>query len=421
MLMFLYQVISYIVQPFIFLKMMLRSFKFSEYRKRLDERYGFCYGKVVSKGILIHSVSIGETVAAVPLIRLLLRYYPFLPIIVSTITPAASNLVVSVFGKTIYHVYLPYDLFFSMRRFLRYLNPKLVIILETEIWPNMINQLYKMNIPVFIVNARLSDNSFIKYKKIYFFIKYILSNITKVFAQSLNDGERFIELGLNRVKLKIIENMKFDIYISNDLIVSSMLLKKRIGICRDIWIAGSTHKGEEKIILKTYKNLLKFFPKLLLIIVPRDFNRFNKIKKMIQKMGFNFILRSSNKLPTSNVQVLIGDLMNELVLLYGISDIVFIGGSLVKIGGHNPLEAAIYHLPIIIGPYIFNFKNICEKLIKANGLIVVTDVKSMTLAIFNLLVNKKLRLYYGNNAAKVLYENQGVSNILLKELKQYLI
>ncbi|CRK85989.1 3-deoxy-D-manno-octulosonic acid transferase [Candidatus Providencia siddallii] len=421
LLMFLYQLIFYIIQPFIWFRLLLRAYRSPDYLKRIKERYGFCFGKVVSKGVLIHSVSIGETFAIVYLVRLLRDCYPLLPITITTSTLSSSKLVFSIFGSHVNHVYLPYDLQCSMRRFINLLNPKLVIFVEKEIWPNMINQLYQKKIPIIIINARLSEHSLAKYQKISIFIKYILYKITMIFAQSKEDGERFVRLGFNPVKLRIVENVKFDISITNELITSSIKLRNQLASSRHVWIAASTHEGEEIIILDIYKKLLENFPDLLLILVPRNPDRFDKVKELTQKKMLKFVLRSTNKIPTADIHVLIGDSINELMLLYGIADIAFVGGSLVKIGGHNPLEPAAHSLPIIMGPYIYNFKNICEKLIKYDGLILVKDWKSMLNIMINLLSNKSLRVHHGKCAAKVLHENQGVSSKILKLLHPYLL
>ncbi len=420
MLLRLYQVLLYLIQPLIWLRLLLRSRKAPAYRKRWGERYGFCAGKVAAGGILLHSVSVGETLAAIPLVRALRHHYPFLPITVTTMTPTGSERVLSALGNDVNHVYLPYDLPGSMERFLNQVNPKLVIIMETELWPNLIFQLHQRNIPLVIANARLSTRSAAGYQKAGNFVKIILRKITLIAAQNQEDGERFIELGLRRSQLTVTGSLKFDISVTPELAAKAVTLRRQWAARRPVWIATSTHDGEESIILDAHCKLLKQCPNLLLILVPRHPERFAKAEELTKKAGLSYILRSSDKIPDANIQVVIGDTMGELMLLYGIADLAFVGGSLVERGGHNPLEAAAHAIPVLMGPHTFNFKDICAKLDLANGLITVTDSQSLFTEINSLLTDEDYRLYYGRHAAEVLHENQGALQRLLKLLEPYL-
>ena len=420
MLLRLYQVLLYLIQPLIWLRLLLRSRKAPAYRKRWGERYGFCRGKVAPHGILLHSVSVGETLAAVPLVRALRHHYPDLPITVTTMTPTGSERVRSAFGDDVYHVYLPYDLPGSVNRFLTTVDPKLVIIMETELWPNLISQLYRRKIPLIIANARLSERSAAGYQKLGSFVKTMLRKITLIAAQNQEDGERFIALGLTRSHLHITGSLKFDISVTPELAAKAVALRRQWAAHRPVWIATSTHEGEEAIVLDTHKKLLAQFPQLLLILVPRHPERFAKAEQLTQEAGFKYTLRSSDAIPDAQTQVVIGDTMGELMLLYGIADLAFVGGSLVERGGHNPLEAAAHAIPVLMGPYTFNFKNICAKLDQAEGLITVTDSDSMATAIASLLNDEDYRRYYGHHAVEVLHENQGALLRLLTLLSPYL-
>ncbi|WP_118986043.1 lipid IV(A) 3-deoxy-D-manno-octulosonic acid transferase [Photorhabdus sp. CRCIA-P01] len=420
MLLRLYQVLLYLIQPLIWLRLLLRSRQAPAYRQRWGERYGFCAGKVAAGGILLHSVSVGETLAAIPLVRALRHHYPFLPITVTTMTPTGSERVLSALGNDVNHVYLPYDLPGSMERFLNQVNPKLVIIMETELWPNLIFQLHQRNIPLVIANARLSARSAEGYQKVASFVKTMLRSITLIAAQNPEDGERFVELGLKRSQLAITGSLKFDISVTPELAAKAVTLRRQWAARRPVWIATSTHDGEESIILDAHCKLLKQCPSLLLILVPRHPERFIKAEELTKKAGLSYILRSSDKIPDANIQVVIGDTMGELMLLYGIADLAFVGGSLVERGGHNPLEAAAHAIPVLMGPHTFNFKDICTKLNQANGLITVTDSHSLFTEINSLLTDEDYRLYYGRHAAEVLHENQGALQRLLKLLEPYL-
>lgn len=416
----LYTVLLYLIQPLIWLRLWLRGRKAPAYRKRWAERYGYCAGKVKPDGILLHSVSVGETLAAVPLVRALRHRYPSMPITVTTMTPTGSERAASAFGKDVHHVYLPYDLPGSMNRFLDNVKPRLVIIMETELWPNMIALLHERKIPLVIANARLSERSAKGYKKLGKFMQRLLQRITLIAAQNQEDGERFISLGLKRSQLTVTGSLKFDISVTPELAARAITLRRQWAPRRPVWIATSTHDGEESIILAAHRKLLARFPNLLLILVPRHPERFSTAREMTQKAGLSFTLRSSGEIPSSSTQVVIGDTMGELMLLYGIADLAFVGGSLVDRGGHNPLEAAAHAIPVLMGPYTLNFKDICAKLEKADGLITVTDADSLDKEIGTLLTDEDYRLYYGRHAVEVLHQNQGALQRLLQLLEPHL-
>lgn len=416
----LYTVLLYLIQPLIWLRLWLRGRKAPAYRKRWAERYGYCAGKVKPDGILLHSVSVGETLAAVPLVRALRHRYPSMPITVTTMTPTGSERAASAFGKDVHHVYLPYDLPGSMNRFLDNVNPRLVIIMETELWPNMIALLHKRKIPLVIANARLSERSAKGYKKLGKFMQRLLQRITLIAAQNQEDGERFISLGLKRSQLTVTGSLKFDISVTPELAARAITLRRQWAPRRPVWIATSTHDGEESIILDAHRKLLTRFPNLLLILVPRHPERFSTARELTQKAGLSYTLRSSGEIPSGSTQVVIGDTMGELMLLYGIADVAFVGGSLVDRGGHNPLEAAAHAIPVLMGPYTINFKDICAKLQQADGLITVTDADSLDKEIGTLLTDEDYRLYYGRHAVEVLHQNQGALQRLLQLLEPHL-
>lgn len=416
----LYTALLYLIQPLIWLRLWLRGRKAPAYRKRWAERYGYCAGKVEPHGIVLHSVSVGETLAAVPLVRALRHRYPMLPITVTTMTPTGSERAQSAFGKDVHHVYLPYDLPGSINRFLDTVDPRLVIIMETELWPNIIRILHQRQIPLVIANARLSERSAKGYKKLGGFMRDLLQRITLIAAQNNEDAERFLSLGLKRTHLAVTGSLKFDISVTPELAAKAVTLRRQWASRRQVWIATSTHEGEETIILDAHRRLLQQFPDLLLILVPRHPERFKDACDLTQKRGFSFTLRSSGEIPSSATQVVIGDTMGELMMLYGIADIAFVGGSLVERGGHNPLEPAAHAIPVLMGPHIWNFKDICAKLQQAEGLITVTDVVSLEKQVANLLQDDDYRRYYGRHAVEVLHQNQGALQRLLQLLEPHL-
>jgi len=369
---------------------------------------------------MLHSVSVGETLAAIPLVRALRHRYPSLPITVTTMTPTGSERVQSAFGKGVHHVYLPYDLAGSVNRFLDEVNPKLVIIMETELWPNLISALHRRKIPLVIANARLSERSARGYKKLGKFIHTVLQRITLIAAQNQEDGERFLSLGLKRNQLAVTGSLKFDISVTPELAAKAIALRSQWASRRQVWIATSTHEGEETLLLEAHKEMLKAHPTLLLILVPRHPERFPVACELTRKAGLTFTQRSTGEVPSSGTEVVIGDTMGELMLLYRIADLAFVGGSLVDRGGHNPLEAAAHAIPVLMGPHTFNFKDICAKLAQDDGLITVTDTASLVKEISTLLTDEDYRLYYGRHAVEVLHQNQGALQRLLHLLEPYL-
>ncbi|WP_130832732.1 lipid IV(A) 3-deoxy-D-manno-octulosonic acid transferase [[Erwinia] mediterraneensis] len=416
----IYTALLYLIQPLIWLRLWLRGRKAPAYRKRWSERYGFCEGKVKPDGIVLHSVSVGETLAAIPLVRALRHRYPSLPITVTTMTPTGSERAQSAFGKDVHHVYLPYDLPGAINRFLDTASPRLVIIMETELWPNIIRILHQRNIPLVIANARLSARSAKGYKKLGRFMRQLLQQITLIAAQNAEDGDRFLELGLKRSHLAVTGSLKFDISVTPELAARAVTLRRQWAPRRPVWIATSTHEGEEAIVLDAHQRLLQQFPDLLLILVPRHPERFDDARLLTQKRRLSFTLRSSGEIPSGGTQVVIGDTMGELMLLYGIADLAFVGGSLVERGGHNPLEPAAHAIPVLMGPHTWNFKDICGKLQQAEGLITVTDAVSLANEITNLLQDDDYRRYYGRHAVEVLHQNQGALQRLLQLLEPHL-
>ncbi|URJ23913.1 lipid IV(A) 3-deoxy-D-manno-octulosonic acid transferase [Blochmannia endosymbiont of Camponotus sp.] len=417
----IYNIIMYIAQPIIWIRLLWRSRRSPSYRKCWLERYGFYRKSIQSDGIILHAVSLGETLAATPLIRALQQRYPEITITLTAMTPTGIELARSKFSHNTHCSYLPYDLPGAMKRFINQVKPRLVIAMETELWPNLINILYQRKIPFIIANARLSFRSFTGYKRFSYFISLIMKRITLIAAQNKEDASRFLKLGLKKNQLFVTGNLKCDIEMNQDLLNKISFLKKTWIKKRQVWIASSTHEGEEILLLQAHKRLLTRFPNLLMILAPRHPERFINVKNITEQAGFSYIMRSDKVAPSKETQVIINDTIGELMLLYGVSDIAFIGGSLVKHGGHNPLEPAAHSIPLIMGPYTFNFNDICVKLCESNGLITVTDTKSLVKAVAMLLVNQQCRVNYGHRAIKVLQHNQGALQQLLCLLDNYLL
>ncbi|AZI13319.1 lipid IV(A) 3-deoxy-D-manno-octulosonic acid transferase [Avibacterium paragallinarum] len=420
----IYTCIMYLVQPLIWLFILLRSLKASAYRQRIGERYGlYASSQTPPKpnGVLIHAASVGEVIAATPLVKAIQRCYPDLPIILTTVTPTGSERVKAAFGDQVSHFYLPYDLPGVIKRFIRFIQPKVCIVIETEIWPNLIYQLHKQHIPFIIANARLSARSAKRYGWLESYIQAILSKISLIAPQDNISGQRYLKLGYDPEKLKLTGNIKYDLVLSESLLTEAEKLKAQWKQQRPVWVAASTHEGEESLILESHRLLLQAFPDLLLILVPRHPERFNEVAEQIEKQHFTFVRRSENRVPQADTQVVLGDTMGELMLMYALADVAFVGGSLVKRGGHNPLEPLAFQIPVVSGKYTFNFPEVYRNLMEVQGFVEVNNnAAAIARAVEILLNSSALRARTGKAGYGVLLENRGALQRLLDLLQPYL-
>ncbi|HDL5698552.1 TPA: lipid IV(A) 3-deoxy-D-manno-octulosonic acid transferase [Mannheimia haemolytica] len=424
MLRLLYICLSYLLQPVVLLLMWYKGRKQPAYRKRLWERYGIYdeSEKPKAKGVVIHAASVGEVIAATPLIKAVSKQYPELPLIVTTVTPTGSERVQAAFGNSVSHFYLPYDLPDAIERFLNFIDPKLIIVIETELWPNLIRKVNIRKIPFVIANARLSPRSAKRYGWVKGSIKDMLNQISLIMAQDEVSRDRYLALGYAPAKMVNTGNLKFDLEITPQLHQSVIKTKASLNLTeRSIWIAGSTHEGEEKLILDAHKLLLEHYPNLVLILVPRHPERFGLVELLIQKSDLNYVKRTENKTLSQNTQVMLGDTMGEMMLLYGLSDIAFVGGSLVKHGGHNPLEPIAFNIPVVSGLYTYNFPEIFEKLREVKGVIEIeSSVEALTESIQLLLEQPQIGQEIAKSGLSVLQENQGALKRHLDLLAPYL-
>lgn len=424
MLRLFYICLSYLLQPVILLLMWYKGRKQPAYRKRLWERYGIYdeSEKPKAKGVVIHAASVGEVIAATPLIKAISKQYPELPLIITTVTPTGSERVKAAFGNSVSHFYLPYDLPDAIERFLNFIEPKLMIVIETELWPNLIRKVNVRKIPFVIANARLSPRSAKRYGWFKRSIQNMLNQISLIMAQDEVSRDRYLALGYEPAKMVNTGNLKFDLEITPQLHQSVIEAKASLKLIdRPIWIAGSTHEGEEKLILDTHKLLLTRYPNLVLILVPRHPERFSSVETLIQKSALNYIKRSDDQPFEQNTQVMLGDTMGEMMLLYGLSDIAFVGGSLVKHGGHNPLEPIVFNIPVVSGLYTYNFPEIFEKLREVKGVIEIeSSVEALTESIQLLLEQPQIGQEIAKSGLSVLQENQGALKRHLDLLAPYL-
>ncbi|MFH1678980.1 MAG: tetraacyldisaccharide 4'-kinase [Candidatus Omnitrophota bacterium] len=372
--------------------------------------------------IWIHAVSVGEAKVAEILVRQLREAFPKKQFVISTVTATGNSIVRGFHAEGGFVFYLPFDLSFIVKRVIRKINPCVCIILETEIWPNLITQLNKMNLPVILVNARISDHSFLGYRIVKPLIKPILNKVNLFCVRSNTDAKRLAALGVASDKLKITGNMKFDFkeYADFDKDYADYKLKLGLESKEKLFIAGSTHRGEEEMILNTYKKLIGEFPDLRFLIAPRHPERCNEVERLIRKYDFQPVRISQLNLsvvryPSGAVFIL--DTIGQLLSFYAIADIVFVGGSLIKKGGHNILEPAYFSKPIIFGPYMFNFREISELFLMKEAASLVHGQEELLNSIRSLLRNPFKLESMGRKAKQLVLENQGATKKNLELIK----
>lgn len=407
MLRYIYSILFYLAIPLILLRLLWRSIVIPQYRQRWYERFSlFRTDKKQQKGIWIHAVSLGEFVAAIPMVKALLQQYPDLPITITSMTITGSNRIQKELSDQVYHYYVPYDLPGVVKRFLKKVQPKLIIILETELWPNILHYAGKQDIPILLSNARLSLRSMQGYQRIANTTKKMLQSITVLAAHAQADADRFIELGLPPDRAVVTGSIKFEIINPPSIFEQADVLRQQFAQ-RLVWIAASTHEGEEKQVLHAFKKILQRLPDALLILVPRHPERFSSVKELCIKQGYHVVTRSSNQPCSMVTQIFLGDTMGELKLFYAASDVAFVGGSLVPVGGHNVLESIGLNIPTVTGPNMFNFAEINTLLLQADAIKQINDAEQLAQVVTHLLQDPTERANMQRNGEKVLSQNRG--------------
>jgi len=416
----LYTLLFHLGLPLVALRLYLRARKAPAYGQRIAERFACKLAPMRQGGIWVHAVSVGESIAAAPMIRALLKTYPDLHVTLTCMTPTGSERIRAMFADEprIQHCYLPYDLPWAAGRFLDHVRPRLGIIMETELWPNHIHQCAKRGIPVALANARLSERSARGYARFSGLTRPMLAEMSLIAVQTETEAERFRRLGARPECVQVTGSIKFDLKIDEHLQPRAAALREqwRAGQ-RPVWIAASTHDGEDTLILEAHRQLLQVHGDALLILVPRHPERFEAVHALCRDQ-FITVRRSSGAPVDDRTGVLLGDTMGELLFLYALADIAFVGGSLVATGGHNPLEPAALALPVIMGPHVFNFLEISAMLREAGALQQVDDAEGLAGAVRRLIELPQDARRMGQAAKAVMQANQGALERLLAALGQ---
>ena len=421
---FLYSSLLYLISPLVLGRLYWRARKAPAYGLRKAERFGFIKPDVSGQPVIwVHSVSVGETIASAPMVKALQKQYPDHKIMITTMTPTGSEQVRKIHGSSVEHVYAPYDLPDAVSRFLDKINPELVIIIDTELWPNTIAGCHKRNIPVVIANARLSERSARGYAKFGKLIKNMLQHISMIAAQDKDGGERFVELGLPESQLAVTGSVKFDLDVASEIVEAGNALRQQwqAGMVNDIQmlVAASTHEGEDQQILDAFRKIMAESPKARLLLVPRHPERFDGVFNLIQENGFNAVRHSQGSTTNTKTQVILGDTMGDMMKFYAASDVAFVGGSLVATGGHNMLEPAALGLPVLSGPNVFNFAEISQSLVDAEGMLLVEDSEALAKQTIHLFNDPSFRQSMGNNAEQFVSRNRGALKQTLDIISRY--
>jgi 3-deoxy-D-manno-octulosonic-acid transferase len=412
----LYTLLLYLSLPVVLVRLWWRGFRAPAYRERWAERFGRFQATAQPHGVWVHAVSVGEVQAVAPLVRRLLDERPDLPVTVTTTTPTGSQRVRALFGDELLHVYLPYDLPLALNGFLARVRPRCLVMVETEVWPNLLAACEARGIRTLLANGRLSERSLRGYRKLGRLARDAFASIDRVAAQALPDGQRFIAAGVAERRVTVTGSIKFDMQIAASVQEQAQVLRRQWGD-RPVWVAASTHEGEDEILLQAHRRLREHIPDALLVLVPRHPERFDAVAALCARMGLAAVRRSKHQVPGDQQSVFIGDTMGELPVFLGAADAAFFGGSLVPVGGHNMLEASAQGVPVVFGPHVFNFATISRLLLAEGGAEQVADSEQLASLLQSWLGDASRRSEVGERGRRVVAANRGA----LQQLWQLLL
>ena len=415
---FAYQLLLLIAFPWVHVRLRWRARREPAYGERIAERFGHVPSTIPRLPIWFHTVSAGETIAAAPLIETLSREFPQADFLVTTMTPTGSAQVAAKLSQSVAHCYAPYDFSRSVRRFFERVEPRLLVLMETELWPNMVATAHARKTPALLVNARLSVRSARGYARLGAMTKQMLSELRFIACQYPDHAQRFLDLGADPARVGALGSVKFDGRRPDDHVerVAHLNAQWTLGQ-RPVWIAGSTHPGEDEIVLAAHRRVSEDFPDAVLLLVPRHPARADAVAELIAAAGFNCLRQSQSDASDAAPDVILGDTMGQLLYLYGLSDVAFLGGSLVSVGGHNPIEAAICAQPLIMGPETFNFPDVVAAFSDAGCLTLVSDAESLASSVLGYFADPARTREHGLAAQEVVASNTGATQRLLDLLR----
>lgn len=417
MIRILYAVLTYLLLPVYALYWLVRGTLNRAYWDRFGQRFGRGFPRIEGGSFWLHAVSVGEVQASIPLVRALAGRFPDTPMLITTVTPTGAARVQSIFGDAVHHCYIPFETPNAVKSFFDAVRPKIALIMETEIWPNLYHECGARQIPLVLVSARISPKSVKSYRKLLPLFRETLSHGIVIAAQSEADAERFRSLGARPERTRVTGNIKFDIEIPADLLARGRELRSRYLGPRPVWIAASTHNKEEEQVLEAHRKVLDQVPEALLILVPRHPERFDSARQLLERQDMKYVSRTSAEKVDSGSSVFLGDTMGEVPLFYAASDVAFVGGTLVPVGGHNLLEPAALALPVVTGPYLFNTQDIADMFVNIGALTRVADADQLAIAVTRLLQDKATAHRLGMLGRDVVQRNRGALDRLLNLLE----
>ena len=410
----LYSAIYLSLLPLILLRLWWLGRRNPAYRARWQERLGYYSGTVNSAAPLwIHAVSVGEVAAAAPLIKALREQNATRAILLTTTTPTGRDAVERQLGQDVTHVYFPYDLEFIVRRFLAHFRPRGLLLMETELWPNVIAVCRQANLPVLLINGRLSAKSARRYRWFQSLCRPMLGSLVQAAVQTAADAQRLCALGAAPAAVVVTGSLKFDLYVPASIYEEAAALRRNLGLSRPIWMAGSTRLGEEDPLLEVYTILKARLPTLLLVLAPRHPERFAEVHELCRRRALQTQLRSAGVACAPAIEVFVLDTMGELMRFYAACDVAFVGGSLVPLGGQNILEPAAVGVPVVTGPHLFNFLEIAQKLVAGGSLKIADDAHAIADLTAGWLFDSDARDAAGRRGREIVEANRGATQKVL--------
>ncbi|HEX2138634.1 MAG TPA: lipid IV(A) 3-deoxy-D-manno-octulosonic acid transferase [Woeseiaceae bacterium] len=414
MIRILYAVLTYVLLPVYALYWLFRGIVNRAYWDRVGQRFGAGFPELEGGSIWIHAVSVGEVQAAAPLVRALGRRFPGKQRLMTTVTPTGAARVAALFGDAVRHCYIPFETPSAVRNFFEATQPDVALIMETEIWPNLFHACGARNIPLVLVSARISPKSVRSYRKLLPLFRETLSHGIVIAAQSEADAERFRSLGARPERTRVTGNIKFDIEIDPELAERGRAFRLETFGDRPVWIAASTHNREEELMLEAHRQVRATFPDALLLLVPRHPERFEAVRQLLERQETRYVARTAGERVPASAGVFLGDTMGEVPLFYSASDVAFVGGTLVPIGGHNLLEPAALGLPVVAGPHLFNTQEIANLFNRVGALTLVEDEHALARSVLRLLGNAAEARRLGEAGRRIVLENRGALERLME-------
>jgi 3-deoxy-D-manno-octulosonic-acid transferase len=414
---FAYGILTYLLSPVYAIYWIFRGITNRSYWDRFGQRFGRGYPHLDVGCIWVHAVSVGEVQATVPLVRALEERFPDKRILVTTVTPTGAARVRQLYQGSVEHCYIPFETPRAVTRFFDAVKPEIALIMETEVWPNLYHECGQRDVPLVLVSARISPRSVNSYRRFLPLFRETLSYGIVIAAQSEADADRFRSLGAAPERTWVTGNIKFDIELSDSILQDGKAFREQNFGLRPVWIAASTHDREEEQVLAAHKIVQERYPDVLLVLVPRHPERFPNVASLLSRDGWNFTRRSDNELCTAEAAVFLVDTMGEVPLFYAASDIAFVGGTLVPVGGHNLLEPAALGCPVVTGPHLHNTLDIARMFDEVGASKTISDPHSLGSVILELLANPDQARKIGGRGKDLVQQNRGSLDRLMRLLK----